>query len=115
MRHLPLIVVVVGALITGPLLVVWKQVYITKVSIKRAALSDSLNVLSKEAAQWRFLTEKLSSTSRIETIAHERLGLEYPSAGQITIIKGQELVRSDHDGASGFIAFLRRSFSRSRG
>jgi len=115
MRHLPLIAVVVAALITGPLLVVWKQVYLTKVSMKRAAISDTLTVLSKQAAQLRFMTEKLSSTSRIEAIAHERLGLEYPASGQIVIIKGRgyDLQPSDRD--NGFIAFLRRSLPGNRG
>jgi cell division protein FtsL len=115
MRHLPVIAVVVAALITGPLLVVWKQVYLTKVSMKRAAISDTLTVLSKQAAQLRFMTEKLSSTSRIEAIAHERLGLEYPASGQIVIIKGRadDMRPSDRD--NGFIAFLRRSLPGNRG
>ena len=109
MRHLPLIAVVVAALITGPLLVVWKQVYLTKVSMKRAAISDTLTMLSKQAAQLRFMTEKLSSTSRIEAIAHERLGLEYPASGRIVIIKGRGRNAPTFDRADGFVAFLRRS------
>ncbi len=115
MRHLPGIIAFVAILVIGPLLVVWKQVYITEVSMKRSALADSLTILSKETAQLRFAAEKLSNTSRIETIARERLGLEYPAAGQIIIIKhgGQDGKQSDGEG--NFFAILRRSLPHMRG
>ena len=115
MRHLPGIIAFVAILVIGPLLVVWKQVYITEVSMKRSALADSLTVLSKETAQLRFAAEKLSNTGRIETIARERLGLEYPAAGQIIIIKHSEQDGKQSDGEGNFFAILRRSLSHMRG
>jgi cell division protein FtsL len=115
MRHVPGIIAFVAILVIGPLLVVWKQVYITEVSMKRSALTDSLTVLSKENAQLRFAAEKLSNTGRIESIARERLGLEYPAAGQIVIIKHREPDRKQSDSEGNFFAILRRSLSRMRG
>lgn len=115
MRHIPGIIAGVAILVLGPLLVVWKQVYITEVSMKRSELTDTLIVLSKEAAQFRFAVEKLSNTGRIESIARERLGLEYPGAGQIVIIKPRtpDKTRSDKEG--NFFAILRRSLTHVRG
>jgi cell division protein FtsL len=115
MRHLPGIIAFVAVLVMGPLFLVWKQVYITEVSMKRSALADTLTILSKECAELRFAAEKLSSTGRIEFIAHERLGLEYPAAGQIVIIKQGETDGKQTVGEGNFIAILRRSLSHVRG
>jgi cell division protein FtsL len=115
MRHMPGIIAFVAVLVIGPLLVVWKQVYITEVSMKQTALADSLKVLSKETAGLRFAAEKLSSTGRIESIARERLGLEYPAAGQIVIIKQRETDKTRPGDEGNFLAILRRSLSHVRG
>lgn len=115
MRHLPGIIAFVAVLVIGPLLVVWKQVYITEVSMKRSALSDSLTVLSKETARLRFAAEKLSSTARIESIARERLGLEYPGADQMVIIKQREIDKTQPGNEGNFFVILRRSLSHVRG
>lgn len=115
MRHMPGIIAFVAVLVMGPLLVVWKQVYITEISMKESALTDSLKVLSKETAQLRFAAEKLSNTGRIESIARERLGMEYPAAGQIVIIKRMETDGTRYGNEGNFLAILRRSLSHMRG
>jgi cell division protein FtsL len=78
---------IIAVLITGPLLMVWKQVYITSTSITIEKMTDSLNVLNKHIAELKLKGEWLSSNDRIEHIAKQSLGLDYPSSEQIVIIK----------------------------
>jgi cell division protein FtsL len=73
--------------ISGPLLIVWKQVYINNASIKLNKMSDSLNALRREIASLEIQCERYSSTDRIERFARENLQLEYPVSSQIVVVK----------------------------
>jgi len=74
-------------LIAGPLLMVWKQVYITSHSMRIDKLTDSLAVLVKEQTELRLRAERLASAERIEKIARASLSLEYPSSAQIVVVR----------------------------
>jgi cell division protein FtsL len=114
-RHLAVMAGLVAALIAGPLGMVWKQVYITQLSMQRGAVSDSVSALRKQTAQLRLSVDKLSETSRIETMARQRLELEYPAAGKIVIVKQRGAARTAQAGGGGFITALKRSISGGRG
>ena len=86
MRHIATVLVVLVVVLTGPLLLVWKQAYINTASLKLDSMADTLSVLNREIATMRLQCEHLSSNSRIETIAREKLSLEYPSSSQIVIV-----------------------------
>lgn len=113
-RHLVIMTIGIALLIAAPLCIVWKQAYITQLSIRRVALADSVAVLTKQAAQLHLSIDKLSATERIETIARERLELEYPAANRIVIVK-QNGKNVPSGSASGFFAVLLRSISGGRG
>jgi cell division protein FtsL len=115
MRHLAVIAFFVGIMAAGPLCIVWKQVYITQLSIRQKAVSDSVAVLSKQSAQLRLSIDRLSETGRIENIARGRLGLEYPQAGKIVIIRADVSSVKKTSGGGGFFAILRRSITGERG
>lgn len=116
LRSMILGVAIVSALIAGPLLMVWKQVYITSTSLKLEKMSDSLAVYSKEIAGLRLKAERLSSNERIERIAKSSLGLDYPVSGQIVII---EIPHSRMAKISGWsqelLAFIKKSLWGDRG
>lgn len=80
----------VAVAITIPLSMVWKEVAVTKVSAKHDELADSVLVLSKEISSLRVLSGRLSGTERIESVARERLLLEYPTAKQLVILRPQK-------------------------
>ncbi len=115
MRHLAAIAAVVALMVAGPLCIVWKQVYINQLSIQQLAVSDSIAVLGKQAARLRLCMDKLSATGRIETIARDRCGLEYPPASKIVIIKHHQSGRTIPGREGNFIAILRRSITGGRG
>jgi cell division protein FtsL len=116
LRQLITGILCVVILIIWPMFMVWKQIYITNVSIRESALADSLIVLSKEAATLRLYNEKLFSTQRIESIARKSIGLEYPTSEQIVVIReSKKGGRDARGGGSGFLAVLYRTFSRARG
>jgi len=114
-RQLFIGILCVVILIIWPMFMVWKQIYITNVSIRESALSDSLIVLTKEAATLRLYNEKLCSTQRIESIARKAIGLEYPTSEQIVLIRESKRGGQGATGGSGFLALLLRTFSRARG
>jgi cell division protein FtsL len=114
-RHLGVMIACIALMIALPLGVVWKQVYITQSSVLQNRLTDSLATLTKQAAQLRLSVEKLSSTSRIETIARQGLGLDYPSAGQIIIIKPGPEKNSKPESRNTYMAILKRSITRGKG
>jgi cell division protein FtsL len=115
LRQLVMGTLCVVVLIMWPMFMVWKQIYITNVSLKESALSDSLVALSKESATLRLYNEKLAGTQRIESIARSSLGLEYPTSQQIVVVReGRRGERQAPEG-KGFLAVLRRTFSRERG
>lgn len=80
----------VAAAVIVPLTMVWKEVTVTKVSAKHDALLDSVATLSKEVTAMKILTSRLSGTERIESVAREKLNLEYPTSKQIVILRPQK-------------------------
>ncbi|HEX7510971.1 MAG TPA: cell division protein FtsL [Chitinivibrionales bacterium] len=113
-RHLAVIAVGVALLIAGPLMMVWKQVYITQLSMRRSAVADSASVLAKHAAQLRLSIDRLSASDRIESIARQRLGLEYPAAAKIVIVK-QRGKNARPESRGGFFSAWRKSAGNGRG
>ena len=114
-RHLGGMIIAVSLMVALPLGIVWKQVYITQTSMRQDRLSDSLNVLNKQAAQLRLQVEMLSRTSRIELIARQCLDLDYPSASQIVIMKAYPDKNEKPVRESNYIAILKRSITREKG
>jgi cell division protein FtsL len=106
---------VVMAAIAGPLLMIRKQVYVRNLAIRREQLADSLSVYSREAARLTIVAKQLSSPQRLEQIARDKLGMEYPSSAQITIVQPRAPSKARFLDAAGFFAFLRRSLAQSRG
>lgn len=109
-------VAILIALISGPLLAVWKQVYINNTSIQLSKMTDTLTLLNKEIATLQFTCERFASTERIEKIAHEKLRLEYPVSSQIVII---QLEKQDGPKLSNapkeFLVYLKKTISGDRG
>jgi len=87
LRHIPLIFLGIAILIAGPLCIVWKQVYINELSMRKKTLNEGIVKLNAEAIRLQLVVEKLVSPLRIEKIARERLALEYPAASQMVIVK----------------------------
>jgi len=87
LRSLLVWVGMIAVLIAGPLLMVWKQVYITSESMRIEKLTGKLNKLSREQTELRLRCERLSANDRIEHIARTSLGLDYPASSQIVVIR----------------------------
>jgi len=98
-----------------PLSLVWKQVYITKTSIRTDILQDSLAVLNKEIAVLNIAVERLSSTERIETIAREALELDYPSSKEIVVVRPGKKDQKGFILDSSFWAVIRKSLKPEKG
>ena len=81
------IVVCLGIVIALPMLVVWKQVYISSAAIRQEKMADSIEVLNRTLAELSLVGGQLSSTARIERIAKEKLSLDYPTAAQIEVVR----------------------------
>jgi cell division protein FtsL len=108
--------VLIGLFVACPLFSVWKQVCVRDLSIRKTALADSLVACNREIARLRLIAEKYSATPRIENVARERLGLEYPTADRIVVIRPvHEEPRRSTLGGWEFLAILRRSLSPDRG
>lgn len=102
-------------MISGPLALVWKQVHISSTSLRMDENRKLLDSLQKEMTTLRFASNKLSSTERIERIARNSLGLEYPATSQIYVIhipSGQKdtVLSRTQD----FVAFIRKVISGER-
>lgn len=78
---------ILALVISGPLLLVYKQAYITNMSIKMNETSDSLRILDKEIAALQVKVEQLSSNERIEKFAKDHCGLDFPGVSQMVIVK----------------------------
>lgn len=103
-------IVVIMLLIAGPLLMVWKQVYINSASIRLQVMTDSLSVLSREITMLRLRCERLASKERIESIAQSALGLEHTPAERIFIVKIPATTEEPKIGwPNEVVAFLRKS------
>jgi hypothetical protein len=115
LRELVVGILCIAFLIIWPLFMVSKQIFITNLSMRESALSDSLSLAGRELAALRLYNEKLSSTARIESITREHRGLEYPVAGQIIVIRENRSNNGDGKKGTGFFTFLKKPFSRWRG
>jgi len=104
------------ALISGPLLAVWKQVAINNTSIELSKTTERLSSLRKEIATLQFTCERYASTERIEKIAQEKLNLGYPVSSQIVII---QLEKQDSQKLSStskeFLVYLKKTITGDRG
>jgi cell division protein FtsL len=115
-RSLLLWMVLVIVLISGPLLLVWKQVYINIASISMDENRKTLAGLQKEITTLKLASNRLSSGERIERIAREKLGLEYPTTSQMYVINipGERknfVLDKTHD----ILAFFRKVIAGERG
>jgi hypothetical protein len=107
-------VIVVMLLIAGPLMMVWKQVYINSSSLKLEKMADTLAILQRESAALEIKAEQLSNPMRIEKFAETVLHLEYPSSDRIEIVRFAN-DRTSRNPAVRFFAALRRSVLKDRG
>jgi cell division protein FtsL len=114
-RPMLLWVTLVLLLISGPLVLVWKQVYISTASLDMDAKRKSLISLQKEIETLKLSSNRLSATERIEGIARNNLGLDYPATSQVYVIhiprsqKGSVLSKTQD-----IVAFLRKVISGER-
>jgi cell division protein FtsL len=117
MRHVVVIAVALCAGLAAPLATVGKQVYITSGSMKYKHLCDSVAVLKQESQRLRLVCDGLSDRLRIETVARERLGLEYPSSVRISVLPaaGHRARPTDVPSRWEFFAILKRSFTGEKG
>jgi cell division protein FtsL len=115
-RPMLLWITLILVMISGPLLLVWKQVYISTTSIRMDAERDSLAVFQKEIANLKLIRNRLASTERIEHIGRDFLGLEYPATSQIYVIHiPQEHKSSVFSKTQDLVAFLRKVIAGERG
>ncbi|NLG18329.1 MAG: hypothetical protein GX556_13435 [Fibrobacter sp.] len=116
-RSMLLGVGLLAVLISGPLLAVWKQVYINNASLRMNSMADSLAVLKREEATLQLIVQRYSSTARIEQFAREALSLEYPVSKQIMIVRtqGKEGSLKFIYSPKELIAFLKKTFYGDKG
>ncbi len=111
-RHMLLVAAVVSVVLALPFLLVWKQAYINTASLELNAISDTLSALDRQIAYLQLQCKNLSSNSRIEKIAREHLGLEYPESNQILVINVND---SQTDGFGSVRDFFVRMWSGNSG
>jgi cell division protein FtsL len=85
-RPMAAVIVLIAAIIAIPLLLVWKQAFINSSSINLEKMSDTLSVMNKKIASLRLAGDRLSANDRMESIARDALGLEFPASDRIAII-----------------------------
>ena len=107
--------ILVTILVIFPLSLVWKQVYITKTSKDLDSLKDTLAVLNKEIATLSYRVEQLSETERIENIARESLGLDYPLSREIVVIRPKKKSHRTFILDSSFWAVIKKSLTPEKG
>lgn len=120
-RLIPLVKYFIGAallilvVVMVPLSMVWKQVYITDISKQHHALKKSLSVLQKEVTALTFTAENLAGTRRIESIARESLGLEYPLSKEIVVVRPEKKKEKASLLNSPFWTVLKKSITPEKG
>lgn len=114
-RYFIAVLLVLGIAVVLPLLVVWKQAFITGLSMRRDQLVDSLTVLQHEAVQLDAMARRLAGTGRIERIARESLGLDYPRSKKIVVVHPEQSPPQHAGLNSPFWALLCRSLVREKG
>jgi cell division protein FtsL len=91
-RPVPAQLVLASTLITAllvsfPLFLVWKQVSFSTCMRSQQKLLDSTAVIKSDIVRLRLKVEHLSAPERVERIARETRGLEYPASNRITIVR----------------------------
>lgn len=114
-RYFIYVAILVTIFVMFPLSLVWKQVYITTISLRQDALKDSLAVLQKEVSTLTIMAEQLSSTERIEQIAEESLGLDYPSSKEIVVVRPKKKKEKSFILSSPFWTVLKKSITPEKG
>ena len=105
-----------AVLIAGPMLAVWKQVYINSASMRMNSMADSLVDLRKEIATLKLQYERSSSNEKIELFARNALQLEYPISSQIVIIDVPEDRKFfDLHGPRGILSYLKKTLGGDHG
>jgi cell division protein FtsL len=89
-RSMVLRFLAVTALFAVPLLLVWKQAFITSASQRLEKMNDTLSSMDRNIAALRFARDRLSRNDRIEGIAQTSLGLEYPASDRIIVVPLEE-------------------------
>jgi cell division protein FtsL len=110
MRSIFIGICVLVVCIAGPLVLVWKQSYINKVSIRHNGKVEALAVLNREIAALRVESVRLSSNDRLERIARSR-GLDYPALAQLEVIEVSAPRRGKEKRISELLARIGRSRS----
>lgn len=82
-----LLLIAVVTIVGSPLFIVWKQVHLMDISRKKDMLTEKVAVLKKEATALTIVAKRLSSADRVEQIAKNGLGLDYPKYSDIVVIK----------------------------
>jgi cell division protein FtsL len=95
---------IVAVFIAVPLLLVWKQAFITSISMTIERMNDTLSVMNREVGSLRILRERYADNERIEAIARSALALDYPSSDRITIVPSNH---APSGGASILLSTLR--------
>jgi cell division protein FtsL len=114
-RPMLLWIALIVIMISGPLMLVWKQVYISSTSVHMDTKRKTLATLQKEITTFKFASNKLSSTERIEHIARSSLGLEYPATSQIYVIHiPREQKNTVLSKTQDLVAFIRKVISGER-
>lgn len=88
LRFRPMLIgiILVLMMISGPLILVWKQVYINSASLQMDSMKKELKLLEKEITTLEMSCNRFSSTDRIERIARQKLEMVYPTTNQIYIV-----------------------------
>ena len=87
--YICLFLLVTAVFIGLPLLQVWKQSYITTISLKQQQLKDSCVIISQKIYQVSAEITSLSKNERIEKIAQTKLNLQYPKTSDIIVLKSE--------------------------
>ena len=114
-KYIITVAVLIALVIILPLSLVWKQVYITRVSMQYDSLKDSLAVCNREIASLSIRAEKLSGTERIEAIAKEWLQLDYPLSPEIVVVRPEKKQGKRFALKSTFWTVLRKSLTAGKG
>lgn len=101
-------------MISGPLVLVWKQVYINSASLHMDSMRRSLDTLQKEITMLKLSSTRLSSADRIERIAREKLHLEYSSTSQIYVVHVPKSRGGLHQRSVDIVTFFRKMITGER-
>ena len=105
----------VAAVVLLPLSLVWKQVCITRTSMRCDMLQDSLAVLNKEIGLLKVSVERLACSERLEAVARQSLGMEYPLSKEIVVLRYGKRGKNVFSLDSSFRAVVRKTLKPEKG